>query len=236
MKTSPTARKKKVPGTPYVVDYQDPWVNDYYRIHPETPRPGGSIKYAVVDWLSRRHEPRVLKHCSGITSVSPDYLAQLHRRYPWLDERPELVLPFPGAKRDFDRIDQEDGKQSVYDPSGSRRNWVYVGRGGHDMTFALSGIHVAPPEPVNRLRGPLPLSAIGRPRAPPPGVGRLLAMTQPVLDGAPVVEAPDGAGKDPVEADDFDRQRGGEREPDAVGDQDAAQGQVGEARRGVADE
>lgn len=135
--------KKKFPSTPYVVDYQDPWVNDYYRIHPEVPRPGGRLKYAVVDWLSRRHEPLVLENCSGITSVSPDYLQQLHRRYPWLGNRSELVLPFPGAKRDYDRICQEPGKQTMFDPANGLRNWVYVGRGGHDMTVALAGFFSA---------------------------------------------------------------------------------------------
>jgi hypothetical protein len=69
---------------PFIMDYQDPWVSDYYRTHPEVTPPGGRFKYAIADWLNRRQEPRVLRHCAGITSVSPDYPEQLRRRYAWL--------------------------------------------------------------------------------------------------------------------------------------------------------
>ena len=48
-------------GVPFVIDYQDPWVNDYYRQHVSAVPPGGRIKYAVVDRLNRWMEPRVLQ-------------------------------------------------------------------------------------------------------------------------------------------------------------------------------
>lgn len=67
------------------MDYQDPWVSDYYRMHPEAMPPGGRMKYGVVDWLHRRQEPRVLRQCAGITSVSADYPRQLSQRYEWLE-------------------------------------------------------------------------------------------------------------------------------------------------------
>jgi hypothetical protein len=67
------------------MDYQDPWVSDYYREHPDVVPPGGRLKYAVSSWLGRRQEPRVLRHCSSITSVSAAYPKQLQARYPWLE-------------------------------------------------------------------------------------------------------------------------------------------------------
>ncbi len=70
---------------PFIMDYQDPWVSDYYRTHPQATPPGGRLKYAVVDWLNRRNEPRVLRQCAGITSVSADYPRQLSQRYGWLN-------------------------------------------------------------------------------------------------------------------------------------------------------
>jgi hypothetical protein len=71
-------------GVPFIMDYQDPWVSDYYRDHPEVVPPGGRLKYAVTSWLSRHQEPRVLQYCSGITSVSAAYPRELQVRYPWL--------------------------------------------------------------------------------------------------------------------------------------------------------
>jgi len=75
---------KKRYGVPFVMDYQDPWVNDYYWEHPEVTPPGGRLKYAISSCMSRRNEPRVLRECSGITSVSAAYPQQLEKRYDFL--------------------------------------------------------------------------------------------------------------------------------------------------------
>jgi hypothetical protein len=71
---------KRRHGVPFVLDYQDPWVNDHYRLHPTISPQGGRLKYSVVDRLHRLQEPRVMRHAAGITAVSPAYPAQLHAR------------------------------------------------------------------------------------------------------------------------------------------------------------
>ncbi|MBK8725013.1 MAG: glycosyltransferase [Holophagaceae bacterium] len=97
-------RWKRRFGVPFVLDYQDPWVNDYYRKHPEVRPPGGRLKYAAMDALHRWMEPRVLRHCAGITAVSADYPTQLALRYPEMVPPRVLVEGFPGAERDFQRL------------------------------------------------------------------------------------------------------------------------------------
>lgn len=128
-------------GVPFTMDYQDPWVNDYYRLHPQAVPPGGRFKYAVADRLNRWMEPRVLRYCAGITSVSEEYPRQLRSRYAflpadWLVE----VLPFPGDGRDLRRVEQDGTQQSMFTPSDGPLHWVYVGRGGADMHPALRGL------------------------------------------------------------------------------------------------
>ena len=143
---------KKRHGVSFAMDYQDPWVSDYYRDNPRVTPPGGKLKYAVSSWLANRQEPSVLGACSGITSVSPAYPEQLRARYPWLSHKggeqrdktlPSIVLPFPGDSADLERVRHSSIRQEVFNPSDGQQHWVYIGRGGKDMTLALSGIFSA---------------------------------------------------------------------------------------------
>lgn len=148
-------------GVPFVMDYQDPWVSNFYRENAKVTPPGGRFKYAMMDLLNRRNEPRVLKECSGITSVSRDYPRQIAKRYNFLkleNYDPSIrgeagiqdsgfkktlrsfVVPFPGDDRDFERLRAEGITQRVFDPKDGLRHWVYVGRGGKDMETAVRGI------------------------------------------------------------------------------------------------
>ena len=144
-------------GVPFVLDYQDPWVNDYYRDHPEVIPPGGRFKYALADRLHRHHEPRVLRECSGLIAVSASYLRDLHRRYPFIADLPALELPFPGAPEDFERLGLIPSSDLPFDPHDGLIHWVSIGRGGADLHTALSGLFEAiarhaPAELRQRLR------------------------------------------------------------------------------------
>jgi hypothetical protein len=123
-------------GVPFAIDYQDPWVNDYYREHPEVVPPGGRWKYDLSSRLSRWMEPRVLSACAGYTAVSEAYPRQLAKRYPWAGGIRHLVLPFPGSVRDYERARQSGLAQNIFDAQDGRQHWVYVGRGGKDMARA----------------------------------------------------------------------------------------------------
>ena len=136
-------RWKRRFGVPFVMDYQDAWVSDYYREHPEIPVPGGRLKYAAVSALHRWMEPRVLRACAGITSVSPEYPRQLARRYPAMPPLPALIQGFPGAAADFDRLPEVPVAERPFQPGDGHVHWVYVGRGGDDMAKALRSLFLA---------------------------------------------------------------------------------------------
>ncbi len=214
---------KKKFRVPFFMDYQDPWVSDYYLEHPEVIPPGGRLKYAVFNFLCRRQEPRVLRYCSGITSVSSAYPRQLQARYPWLEavdrgldigsrsqesedralrtehgmsglpastldvalssldgnylkissgdagnsagsssdqaaglrsQAPEplssaphrlssLVIPFPGDRRDLDRVKADGTIQDLFDPNDGYAHWVYIGVCPPPMDLTLAAYFLA---------------------------------------------------------------------------------------------
>jgi hypothetical protein len=149
---------KRRHGVPFLLDYQDPWVNDHYRIHPEISPPGGRLKYAVVDSLHRFQEPRVLRHAAGYTAVSAAYPAQLQARYPFAAAIPSLVLPFPGSQGDFDHLEAIPANQLPFDSRDGLIHWVCIGRADASLfQLSLSGLFEAiarhaPAELRQRLR------------------------------------------------------------------------------------
>ncbi len=134
---------KKRHAVPFAMDYQDPWVNDYYRQHPEVVPPGGRLRYGLAAALNRWMEPRVLRESRGYTSVSAAYPRQLHERYAWAAGIPHEVIPFPGSERDFERVRKESEPQKQFDTDDGREHWVYVGRGGKDMETAARALFAA---------------------------------------------------------------------------------------------
>ncbi len=124
-------------GVPYVLDYQDPWVNDYYarmRIRP----PGGALRYALSQWSARRAEPRVLRDAAAVIAVSDAYGAMLGRLYPWFDPSRVRVLPFGASLRDFEIAREHPPAQPLIDFDDGYIHHVYTGRCGPDMKPALS--------------------------------------------------------------------------------------------------
>ena len=146
------ARWARTLRLPFVMDYQDPWVTDYYRRHRNLIPPGGRVKYAAVSAIGRLSEPYVLRHCAGLTSVSDDYPRQLWRRYSFTRRIPALVMPFPAAKRDLQEGTVTATGPRYFDPHDGNTHWVYVGVSGPIMYRSLRAMFRA----LQRYRGEMP--------------------------------------------------------------------------------
>lgn len=130
-------------GVPYVLDFQDPWLSDYYQNKNDQKPPGGRFKYGFSQFLARHLEPYALKRVSHVITVSPAYPAMLQHRYPWLQDDQFTVIPFGAAENDFTQLPRLNVRQQLFAVGDGKLHWVYVGRGGKDMAFALRGFFTA---------------------------------------------------------------------------------------------
>jgi glycosyltransferase involved in cell wall biosynthesis len=169
-------------GVPYVVDWQDPWVTDYYS-RPGAPPPPGGWKYRFAAWNARRSEPRVLASAAGLVSTSAEYVEQLRTRYPWFASRPAAVIPFGVEPSDFALAAAAEVAPGFTRRPGVR-HIVYVGAAGPIMRPALEflfqavgGWLKAHPDRRPGLR----LHFLGTSYAP---AGRQLPSVQPLADAA----------------------------------------------------
>jgi hypothetical protein len=123
-------------GVPFCMDYQDPWVNDYYRNHPAVVPPGGRLKFSVADRMHRAMECFVVRYCAGFMAVSPAYLTELELRYgAAVTGKPMLVKPFPAEPAELDALRAGTGSTTA---ESACKIWRYIGRGGPDMVKAAS--------------------------------------------------------------------------------------------------
>lgn len=130
-------------NVPYVLDFQDPWVSDYYSRSSSSQPPGGKLKYFISQTIAKVLESFSLHQVSHVISVSPKYPKILQQRYPWLRKEQFTVLPFGAPEKDFELLPSFNIKQKIFDPEDGKRHWVYVGRGGADMAFSLRALFFA---------------------------------------------------------------------------------------------
>src|SRR5260370_32375407 len=76
-------------------------------------------------------------------TVSPAYPKALLQKYSWLREGQFTVLPFGASAADFECLRSLAVTQQLFDPRDGCRHWVYVGRGGGDMAFAIQAFFAA---------------------------------------------------------------------------------------------
>lgn len=122
-------------GVPFCMDFQDPWVSEYSRLHPEVVPPGGRLKYGLISRLHSLAEKYVVPRCAGFLAVSAPYLDALEVRYgAAVATQPKLVQPFPAEPSEFDSV----ANISPHNTTPLQRAKIirYIGRGGADMALA----------------------------------------------------------------------------------------------------
>jgi glycosyltransferase involved in cell wall biosynthesis len=122
-------------GTPYVLDFHDPW----YRPGERITTGGARWKSALGNFLARYMERYALAGAAGVVSVSSDYLRVLRERYPrasGLAEARGVTMPFAVREEDFALISPADEANAM-----SRTLEVgYVGVGAEIMAKSFREI------------------------------------------------------------------------------------------------
>jgi glycosyltransferase involved in cell wall biosynthesis len=130
---------RRLHGTPYVIDLQDPWLNDFYA-RTGLPPPGG-WKHGFATLNARLLEGWTLRKCAHLISVSAVYLDELAARYRWFRRDDATVLTFGAPDADF----RAAAAQPAHDllPASSALRIAYAGRLGPDMLPALDLLFAA---------------------------------------------------------------------------------------------
>lgn len=111
-------------GVPYVVDYIDPWVTDYYWKVPKHQRPP---KWPFWYTLSRILEPIALKRTAHIVGVSEGTTREVISRYRRFTKKDTTEIPYGGEPADFRHLEQSPRKNPIFDPEDGMLHISYVG-------------------------------------------------------------------------------------------------------------
>lgn len=143
-------------GVPYVIDYIDPWVTEYYWKLPKAQRPP---KWRASYWLSRTLEPFGLKKVAHITGVSKGTTDGVVDSYSWLRPEHATEIPFGAEVGDFEYLRQHPRPNSIFNPADGLVHLSYIGACIPGMHAALRAIFQAvragldrTPETFERLR------------------------------------------------------------------------------------
>jgi hypothetical protein len=143
-------------GVPYIIDYIDPWVTDYYWSVPRSQRPP---KWVLSDFLSRKLERFSIRRVAHIIGVSKGTTDGVVARYSWLGDTNATEIPYGGEEVATEYVKANPRANKFFTPNDGLLHISYVGRGGPDMLPALRSVFAAvqaglerSPQIFNRLR------------------------------------------------------------------------------------
>jgi hypothetical protein len=154
-------------GIPYVIDYQDPWVTDYYWRLPRSQRPP---KWPLAYALSRILEPFALRRAAGLVGVSQGTTDGVTERYGSSRSIPTAEIPLGGEPADFEYLAAHPRTQSIFDECDGLCHISYVGACIPPMYPAVRAIFAAVRSGLDRapkLFSRLRLHFVGSSYAPP---------------------------------------------------------------------
>jgi hypothetical protein len=143
-------------AVPYVIDYQDPYITDYYKTVPPAQRPPKwRLAYAVAHLV----EPFSVRRAAHLVSVDTSYLTGVLQRYKGFAAEDATGVQLGVEPSDFDYIRQHPRENPIFDKSDGLLHISYVGRGGPDMLAAAGALFAAvklggreAPEIFDRIR------------------------------------------------------------------------------------
>lgn len=124
-------------GIPYVIDYIDPVLTDYYWKLPRSQRPP---KYTMAYTMAALMEPFALKHVSALVGVDESYLAGAVQRHRWLNGVETAGIPYGGEPADFEYLRAHPRPNRFFNRNDGLFYISYVGRGGVDILQVLRAL------------------------------------------------------------------------------------------------
>jgi hypothetical protein len=121
-------------GLPYIVDFQDPYVTDYYKTVSQEQRPP---KWRLARAVAGIVEPFSIRRAAHLVSVDAAYLRHMPERYNWLCAADITGIQLGAEPADFDYLRAHPRKNPIFDCTDGLRHISYVGRGGPDMLPVL---------------------------------------------------------------------------------------------------
>ena len=109
---------------PYVIDYIDPWVTEYYWRVPRNQRPP---KWPLAYAMSRLLEPYSLRRVAAITGVSKGTTESVVRRYEFLAASDATEIPYGAETADFEYVRSRPRGNPLFDVSDGLFHMTYVG-------------------------------------------------------------------------------------------------------------
>jgi hypothetical protein len=135
-------------ATPYVLDIQDPWVDDTNESARQLPK----ARWARL--VNGMLEPFTMRKVSGLVAVSSAYHLELRRRYPWIADDHCVTVPFGAARSDFEEASK-----------GAWTNRFFTTDGG------VHGVYAGAVSPPMRTAARILFRAIKKAETRSPGAG-----------------------------------------------------------------